>query len=112
MAAPYDIHPSEDLRALFSSMPVPYQGQDPEHASVIFVGLDANYSAQLFEFAVIRGGTDFRKKAVPPLSSSERKMCLVSINSVRSLDHGIQGRLSLNIGLAMRRLLGVKVQRN
>lgn len=28
-------------------MRVPYQGQDPEKATVVFVGLDANYSAQI-----------------------------------------------------------------
>ena len=35
-------------------MAVPYQGQDPKRASVIFVGLDANYSAELFEFPEFR----------------------------------------------------------
>ena len=48
MATPYDIHPSNELRKLFSAMPIPYQGQNPAEASVIFVGLDANYSAEIF----------------------------------------------------------------
>lgn len=44
MTTSYDIHPSPQLRELFEGMPLPYQGQDPELAAVIFVGLDANYS--------------------------------------------------------------------
>ncbi len=52
MSNHYDIHPSTELRELFASMPIPYQGRNPEQASVIFVGLDANYSADLFVDAV------------------------------------------------------------
>ncbi len=48
MATPYDIHPSPELRELFAGMPIPYQGQDPNLATVIFVGMDANYSAEVF----------------------------------------------------------------
>ena len=48
MATSYDIHPSAELRELFSSVPIPYQGQDPVRARIIFVGLDANYSAEIF----------------------------------------------------------------
>lgn len=54
MVDKYDIHPSEQLRALFSSMEFPYQGQDPHHSSVIFVGLDANYSPEVFDFPEVR----------------------------------------------------------
>ena len=50
----YDIHPSKRLRELFESMPIPYQGQDPSRASVLFVGLDANYSAEVFEHPAFR----------------------------------------------------------
>ena len=42
MVTEYGIHPSEQLRELFDAMEIPYQGQDPQRASVIFVGLDAN----------------------------------------------------------------------
>jgi hypothetical protein len=49
MATPYDIHPSAALRELFAAMPIPFQGQDPKQASVIFVGLDANYAPELFD---------------------------------------------------------------
>lgn len=51
MGDTYDIHPSQELRALFASMSIPHQGQDPDIASVLFVGLDANYSAELFQHA-------------------------------------------------------------
>ena len=54
MADPYDIHPSAELRALFESAEIPYQGHDPQQASVLFVGLDANYSAELFEHPTFR----------------------------------------------------------
>ena len=54
MAGRYDIHPSKRLRELFAAMPVPYQGQDPRRASVLFVGLDANYSADVFEYPSFR----------------------------------------------------------
>lgn len=54
MPSVYDIHPSDELRALFSSMLVPYQGQKPELASIIFIGLDANYSSEIFEFPRFR----------------------------------------------------------
>jgi hypothetical protein len=49
MATPYDIHPSAELRELFAAPPIPFQGQDPQKASVIFVGLDANYAPELFD---------------------------------------------------------------
>jgi hypothetical protein len=48
MTTSYDIHPSVELRELFSSESIPYQGQDPARAKVVFVGLDANYSADIF----------------------------------------------------------------
>ena len=50
----YDIHPSKQLRELFASMPIPYQGQEPSRASVLFVGLDANYSSEVFDDAAFR----------------------------------------------------------
>ena len=58
MATAYDIHPSLELRDLFSAMPIPHQGQDPTAASVIFVGLDANYAPELFDAG------DFRKRII------------------------------------------------
>ena len=39
-------------------MPIPYQGQDPTIASVIFVGLDANYAPELFDAG------DFSKRVI------------------------------------------------
>ena len=39
----FAIHPSQELVRLFSTKP--FQGADPEFASLVFVGLDANYSA-------------------------------------------------------------------
>jgi hypothetical protein len=43
----YGIHPSRDLVKLF--MRKPYQGQDPQHARVLIVGNDANYSEEIAE---------------------------------------------------------------
>jgi hypothetical protein len=43
----YQLHSSVELRQLFGRMRVPHQGQDPSKASVLFVGLDANYSAEI-----------------------------------------------------------------
>ena len=43
----YQLHPSADLQNIFASMRLPHQGQDPVKASVLFVGLDANYSTQI-----------------------------------------------------------------
>lgn len=39
----FAIHPFQELVRLFSAKP--FQGADPEFASLVFVGLDANYSA-------------------------------------------------------------------
>ena len=41
----YHLHPSETLRRVFAARP--FQGAEPERASFIFVGLDANYSADI-----------------------------------------------------------------
>ncbi len=41
----YGLHPSEELVELFRSRP--FQGQHPEKAKVLFVGIDANYSELL-----------------------------------------------------------------
>lgn len=46
----YGIHPSEELRRLFARQDVPTQGQLIERASVVFVGLDANYSSSLLAY--------------------------------------------------------------
>ena len=54
MSTPYDIHPSAELRKLFSEPSIPFQGQDPQKASVIFVGLDANYAPELFNVGSFR----------------------------------------------------------
>jgi hypothetical protein len=45
----YDIHPSHELVDLFRQKP--YQGQNPEKASVLIIGNDANYSAALSSHA-------------------------------------------------------------
>lgn len=46
----YGIHPSAELRALFAQHAVPTQGQSIDRATVVFLGLDANYSADLLAF--------------------------------------------------------------
>jgi len=46
----YGIHRSEELRRLFAQQDVPTQGQLIERASVVFVGLDANYSSSLLSY--------------------------------------------------------------
>lgn len=43
----YGVHPSQELLALFSERP--YQGQQPERASVLILGNDANYSPAISE---------------------------------------------------------------
>jgi hypothetical protein len=48
----FGLHPSQELRALFSSMEIPHQGQDPRKARAIFVGTDANYSPLLSDHPV------------------------------------------------------------
>jgi hypothetical protein len=45
----YDIHPSSELVALFREKP--FQGQRPEQASVLIIGNDANYSAEISSHA-------------------------------------------------------------
>ncbi len=46
----YGIHPSAELQELFAEHEVPAQGQSIDRASVIFIGLDANYSAELLAY--------------------------------------------------------------
>ena len=41
----YLLHPSEPLRTAFTVRP--YQGEAPENATFLFVGLDANYAADV-----------------------------------------------------------------
>jgi len=41
----YHLHPSETLRRIFAARP--FQGAEPERASFVFVGLDANYSPDI-----------------------------------------------------------------
>lgn len=43
----FGLHPSEELVRLFREKP--YQGQDPQKASVIFLSSDANYSPEISE---------------------------------------------------------------
>lgn len=45
-------HPSQAMRALFQQRP--YQGQDPANARIVFLGSDANYSADISEHAFFR----------------------------------------------------------
>lgn len=46
----YGIHPSSELRAIFQSQEIPSQGQTPERAKVVFIGLDANYASNLLDY--------------------------------------------------------------
>jgi hypothetical protein len=45
VCVPYDLHPSPVLRELFREKP--YQGAPPDEAQFVFIGLDANYAANL-----------------------------------------------------------------
>lgn len=45
MVSTFQRHPSDELVALFSKRP--FQGQRPEHSSIIFLSSDANYSPQI-----------------------------------------------------------------
>lgn len=45
----YGLHPSRQLQALFQQQAFSHQGQEPEKASVVIVGLDANYSPEISE---------------------------------------------------------------
>jgi hypothetical protein len=47
----YGRHPSKELNWLFDELDFPHQGQDPNTASILFIGLDANYSSDLFSAA-------------------------------------------------------------
>ena len=46
----YHLHPCETLRQVFAARP--FQGAEPERASFIFVGLDANYSPDIEHSAI------------------------------------------------------------
>ena len=46
----YHLHPSETLRRVFAARP--FQGAEPERASFVFVGLDANYSPDIESSAI------------------------------------------------------------
>jgi hypothetical protein len=46
----YHLHPSETLRRVFAARP--FQGAEPERASFLFVGLDANYSPDIERSAI------------------------------------------------------------
>jgi len=41
----YSIHPSKELVSLYRKKP--YQGQNPELAKIIFLGLDANFAEDI-----------------------------------------------------------------
>ena len=47
MPEDYKRHQSPELNALFANQRFPHQGQEPDLASVIFIGLDANYSSEI-----------------------------------------------------------------
>lgn len=47
MSEEYGRHPSEKLNKLFEIQEFPHQGQAPEEALILFVGLDANYSTDI-----------------------------------------------------------------
>ena len=58
----YHLHPSETLRRVFSARP--FQGAEPERASFVFVGLDANYSADIEQSAIFPQLLDYLSDGV------------------------------------------------
>lgn len=58
----YGLHPSDELVELFRRSP--FQGANPESASVIFVGIDANYSEQISTTKFFRRIIEYQKDAV------------------------------------------------
>jgi hypothetical protein len=62
---PYMLHPSEKLRSLFKEKP--WQGCNPPTAQFLFVGLDANYSADIEKslpeiFDYLHSGVEFWRR--------------------------------------------------
>lgn len=58
----YQTHPSERLRHLFGARP--WQGADPLHARFLFIGLDANYSADIEAMPVFNQVLDYHADGV------------------------------------------------
>ena len=58
----YRLHPSEALNRAFAARP--YQGAEPEKATFLFVGLDANYSPAIEQNAVFDRVLDYLEDGV------------------------------------------------
>ncbi len=58
----YHLHPSETLRRIFAARP--FQGAEPERASFVFVGLDANYSPDIERSAIFPQLLDYLSDGV------------------------------------------------
>lgn len=58
----YHLHPSETLRRIFAARP--FQGAEPERASFVFVGLDANYSPDIERSAIFPQLLDYLSNGV------------------------------------------------
>lgn len=58
----YGLHPSPDLVALFGK--APFQGQHPGNATVIFCGIDANYSEALSDHPFFERIIEYQTDAI------------------------------------------------
>lgn len=58
----YGIHPSAEMVFLFKSMP--FQGQRPEKAKVLFLGIDANYSEAISEHPFFQRILEYHRDGV------------------------------------------------
>lgn len=57
----YTTHPSTELNALFAAKP--YQGADPVCATFLFVGLDANYDAEIGRSPIFQHLLEYHRDA-------------------------------------------------
>jgi hypothetical protein len=58
----YTAHPSQTLNALFG--PKPYQGADPLQSEFLFVGLDANYAADIEQSSAFKAAKQYHEDGV------------------------------------------------
>lgn len=58
----YHPHPSNKLNEIFTAKP--YQGIEPEQATFIFIGLDANYDAQIESHPIFPGILEYHSNGV------------------------------------------------
>ncbi|MDP2405381.1 MAG: hypothetical protein U1D36_13100 [Hydrogenophaga sp.] len=58
----YTAHPSQTLNALFG--PKPYQGADPLQSEFLFVGLDANYAADIEQSSAFEAAKQYHEDGV------------------------------------------------